>query len=270
MPSTSSRTGALLARLGGAARAAGGARGPARRLDRCAVQGARRRWGATAVARRRRVRLGPAGERGSSGPDSRSSRARTSIVRSPPSKASRCGYAIACTTGWIAWPIDRLDALDAVLASLRMPGVVLRGTVDRPLLGPADGRGVRGAGRGGDRPSFPLPRARALHRKPAITGLRCNSPDHAPRDPRRRPRTAVEPIATAVEACVHCGFCLPTCPTYVTLGEEMDSPRGRIFLAKEVLEGALELEMRSSVPRQLPRLPGVRDGLSLGRSSTAT
>ena len=53
---------------------------------------------------------------------------------------------------------------------------------------------------------------------------------------------AVEPIATAVEACVHCGFCLPTCPTYVTLGEEMDSPRGRILLAKGVLEGALELD----------------------------
>src|ERR1700722_19580892 len=53
---------------------------------------------------------------------------------------------------------------------------------------------------------------------------------------------AVEPIATAVEACVHCGFCLPTCPTYVTLGEEMDSPRGRILLAKGVLEGTLELE----------------------------
>ena len=53
---------------------------------------------------------------------------------------------------------------------------------------------------------------------------------------------AVEPIATAVEACVHCGFCLPTCPTYVTLGEEMDSPRGRILLAKGVLEGTLELD----------------------------
>jgi glycolate oxidase iron-sulfur subunit len=52
-----------------------------------------------------------------------------------------------------------------------------------------------------------------------------------------------EPMARAVEACVHCGFCLPTCPTYVTLGEEMDSPRGRIFLMKEVLEGELELEV---------------------------
>ncbi len=49
-------------------------------------------------------------------------------------------------------------------------------------------------------------------------------------------------MARAVESCVHCGFCLPTCPTYVTLGEEMDSPRGRIVLMKSALEGEIELE----------------------------
>src|SRR5687768_11504200 len=38
--------------------------------------------------------------------------------------------------------------------------------------------------------------------------------------------------------CVHCGFCLATCPTYQVLGDELDSPRGRIYLIKQMLEGA--------------------------------
>jgi glycolate oxidase iron-sulfur subunit len=53
-------------------------------------------------------------------------------------------------------------------------------------------------------------------------------------------------MAKAVESCVHCGFCLPACPTYLALGEEMDSPRGRILLMKEVLEG--EVELNAALP----------------------
>ena len=40
-----------------------------------------------------------------------------------------------------------------------------------------------------------------------------------------------------LRACVHCGFCTATCPTYQLLGDELDGPRGRIYLIKQVLEG---------------------------------
>jgi len=46
------------------------------------------------------------------------------------------------------------------------------------------------------------------------------------------------PEKDLIEDCVHCGFCLPTCPTYHLWGEEMDSPRGRIVLMSEAREGA--------------------------------
>ncbi|MBW3629528.1 MAG: 4Fe-4S dicluster domain-containing protein [Gemmatimonadetes bacterium] len=45
------------------------------------------------------------------------------------------------------------------------------------------------------------------------------------------------PDMELIDDCVHCGFCLPTCPTYLLFGEEMDSPRGRIYLMREGLEG---------------------------------
>lgn len=45
------------------------------------------------------------------------------------------------------------------------------------------------------------------------------------------------PAMDKLSDCVHCGFCLPTCPTYVVLGNEMDSPRGRIYLMRSATEG---------------------------------
>jgi glycolate oxidase iron-sulfur subunit len=49
---------------------------------------------------------------------------------------------------------------------------------------------------------------------------------------------AAERARVAAKDCVHCGFCLPACPTYQLWGEEMDSPRGRIHLVTQLLEGA--------------------------------
>jgi glycolate oxidase iron-sulfur subunit len=49
------------------------------------------------------------------------------------------------------------------------------------------------------------------------------------------------PDPELIADCVHCGFCLPTCPTYALWGEEMDSPRGRIYLMKMASEGDVQL-----------------------------
>jgi len=60
--------------------------------------------------------------------------------------------------------------------------------------------------------------------------------------------------------CVHCGFCTATCPTYQLLGDELDGPRGRIYLIKQVLEGkqpTRATQLRDYLPeRRAVRPPG--------------
>jgi glycolate oxidase iron-sulfur subunit len=55
--------------------------------------------------------------------------------------------------------------------------------------------------------------------------------------PQYQDRTDADEAAAILRKCVHCGFCTATCPTYQLLGDELDGPRGRIYLIKQVLEG---------------------------------
>jgi glycolate oxidase iron-sulfur subunit len=59
------------------------------------------------------------------------------------------------------------------------------------------------------------------------------------------PGTPLAQMRAGIDACVHCGFCLQSCPTYLTLEDENDSPRGRILLMRSALEGTLALDDRS-------------------------
>jgi len=56
------------------------------------------------------------------------------------------------------------------------------------------------------------------------------------------PGTPLAAASAGINACVHCGFCLQACPTYVALGDENDSPRGRIYLMRALTEGELGLD----------------------------
>jgi glycolate oxidase iron-sulfur subunit len=60
------------------------------------------------------------------------------------------------------------------------------------------------------------------------------------------PGTPLADASAGIDACVHCGFCLQSCPTYLTLEDENDSPRGRIVLMHALVEGSLPLDDRDA------------------------
>src|SRR5262249_41749176 len=78
-----------------------------------------------------------------------------------------------------------------------------------------------------------------------------------PAPPCALPNSPLAKERRGIDACVHCGFCLPACPTYLTLEDENDSPRGRILLMKSMLEGTIE-PRDPSVETHIARCLGCR------------
>ena len=89
-------------------------------------------------------------------------------------------------------------------------------------------------------------------------------------DPFHRPSGSPTRICSALEkilrSCVHCGFCTATCPTYLLTGDERESPRGRIYLIKDLLESGRSADGRGRrADRPLPVVPLLHDHLPVRR-----
>lgn len=78
------------------------------------------------------------------------------------------------------------------------------------------------------------------------------APDHC-----ALPNTPLADARAGLDACVHCGFCLQSCPTYIVLEDENDSPRGRLLLMRSLLEGSLQTD-DEAVRGHLDRCLGCR------------
>lgn len=92
---------------------------------------------------------------------------------------------------------------------------------------------------------------------PIIDGQKKLARTYVPKAACALPDTPLAKAAAGLDACVHCGFCLQACPTYVNLEDENDSPRGRLVLMRRMLEGDLALD-DPDVGRHLDRCLGCR------------
>ena len=77
-------------------------------------------------------------------------------------------------------------------------------------------------------------------------------------DPKSLFDTHHPPAQELLAECVHCGFCLPACPTYLLWREEMDSPRGRIYLMQMALNGNAEA-MDATMVQHFDRCLGLHE-----------
>jgi glycolate oxidase iron-sulfur subunit len=93
-----------------------------------------------------------------------------------------------------------------------------------------------------------------------LTSIREIESDPLPADAKPECALPGSPLADeipGIDACVHCGFCLQSCPTYLALEDENDSPRGRIFLMRSLLEGTVETD-NETVQTHISRCLGCR------------
>ncbi len=134
-------------------------------------------------------------------------------------------------------------------------GVAPRGAGVRAAA--AGARGTRRPRQGQLRPApYPEPRP---HGRAELSAVRTDFTEEQLADPDTAQSEKI------LRTCTHCGFCTATCPTYLLLGDELDSPRGRIYLIKDMLASRRGAERRhGQAHRPLPVVPRLHDDLPVG------